>query len=379
LISNPTRVFDSNTLWNFNEGNTSILADAANAAMSGVANVNMAFVGNSTVAGRGAGTGVGLTAGARALSFPSALQDYLGLGIPAQASSFFGSANYGDPLPNLYDPRLGVASGAGWAESIGSVGGAMWLNSTTTDPFPFSPGVQANEAKVYYQIAPGFDTFTLDVGGATTPIDANNTAAFGTATYNFTLSTPTITVRRTNVGTNTRIIGMDAYNNAVKSARLWNMGWGGSTTTTWAVTTNPTSPSSALAALPIHGGFIDLGINDRDGAVAITAFISQLVTIVNAIRTNGNAILVIPVPSSTASTSLAVQLAYDEAIYYVATLLNVPVISLRALYGSFAAADAIGYYGDTTHPSALGYAAIAILFGQAVRYAMRINGYAVAG
>ncbi len=376
-ISNPGRAFDSNVLWNFKAENTSILAAGLERVINGTGSAVFDFIGNSTTAGRGAGTGVNATDGARALSFVAELATLLTADeIPAFDTAMWGDAAYG-ASPNLYDPR--VLPGVGWANSSDTIGANSQLNSTTTNPFGFAPLFPTDTLATYYQQAPGFDVFTVDVGGA--PLDTIDGGAgansFLKATVTAPLAANTWNIRRTGAGTNARICGLDAWNSTIDQIRCRNMGWGGSTIANWAVTTNPISPSSALGDLSeTDCFFIDLLINDWQDGTAISSVLTSFITVLTALPTTADRILIVPIQSGPGNTPFATQNIYVQAIYYLAQLYNLPVISIYQAYPQ-PFGLAAGFYEDSVHYNAPGYAAVSPLVRAGIYRAAALNGIAL--
>lgn len=109
--------------------------------------------------------------------------------------------------------------------------------------------------------------------------------------------------------------------------------------------------------------FLSLGTNDASGDPApltpLATYRTNLATIADRILTDLTKALIVVIAPPASATPAARWGQYVAAARAVAAERGLPVVDLTARWGSWTAADAAGLMGDVTHPSALGYRAIA--------------------
>lgn len=342
-------------------------------ARLGDANATIACIGDSTTMAQGGGTsGTNNLSGARARSWPRILASILtSSSLPFEETAVWGDGAIGASYSSVgYDPRMAI--GAGWAPSGGSLGGGYWKNTTTQNALTFTPTQAFNTIDVWFIQIGGNATFTVDIGGAalaTINSSGTNNLVKQTVSTGASAATGSINIKRTSTGAEQCLImGIDAYDNSRKSVRVWNMGVAGSKVGDWTPQNVPWDRGASLGLTTPDLGIINLGINDwRDTNNTDTAsFTTSYQNVIDRVRQSGDVIMVVPVPSSTTSAAAANQARIAQAIRDLAAANNCPLIDLTDRIGDYNAANTLGLYYDSLHPTGLGYADV----GQAIARAI---------
>lgn len=317
---------------------------------AGLRNVRIACIGDSTTLGyRGA---VDPTVAANA--YPKKLADAL------SASNGNWQSAWGISPPgygvNDYDARFGSV-GAFGNTNMGSLGGWMW-GALPGASLTWTPTTQVDTFEIYYTVNSGLGSFTAKAGllSPTTFNEAVGTPqSVGKAVIRPALGTNTLTISP--VSGTVYIIGVHAYNSAVKEVSILSMGWGGSTTTNWTAGSFY-SPLQALPAIAPDLTIIDLGLNDVSAGSTASAYTSRMTTIINSIRAYSDVMIFSPNPISANPT---LQQSYDASLKQLAQSLGVALIDIYGRWGqSYGTAITNGLLGpDNTHPTIVGYADIA--------------------
>lgn len=319
--------------------------------LSGTGRVKVACIGDSTTAGFHAGVG-GDNVGATLRAWPYKTSALLTAHYaPATSDSKWGSQSESMWTEGA-DPR--ASAGAGWTLGDLSLGNQMPTNSTTTNPYSFTPENDVNTIDVYYLASSGGGTFTVDTGGAAlATIDASVASAGVTkATVAVTRGHPTVNIKR--VSGAVQIVGLDAYDNAAPAVSVWNMGWGGSMTSHWASADLPRQPINALQAVAPDLTIINLGINDANNSVSATTFRANYEAIIAAARVSGDVVMFVPAPSGQFLENNA---ALYAVMRQMAVDLAIPLIDFPERFGTHD--EAADFFIDSTHPNYLGHADMA--------------------
>ncbi len=329
------------------------------AAAAGTGYARAGVFGDSTSAGYGAVGATPVRAETPAVYLKTALAAIQN--APVVASNFIAdqsfSATNGVSV-FTFDNRLSQPDGASYASenATKTVAGSVIRNSGNTGRMGFLPEIPVDTFDVYYPVNPGLSNFSLARTGATT---INVSPAGTTATAKVTLNSP---LDGTNPlyfsGTGSYLIGADAYNSAVKSIRVLGLGWAGGKMSDWIANTNGFDPLPALNALGLDLVVIRPGINDYVNGTAVATFKTQLGILVDsAIAAGTNVVLATFYPSKTNQAPQATQDTFAQAIRDVAAARGLKVRDTYAAWGTWVAANALGYMFDDLHPNKVGYQA----------------------
>lgn len=339
----------------FNIPGLPVWSSAVRAMQAGSANAIVLLLGDSTTVSFGA-NGNGYN-GAQPLSYPADLQGLLNAaGLSSLNKHFWNQGNVDSlsPFPS-YDTRVTYGSGWGGNGTERAFGGTNIVNSTTTNPLSFAPGVSFDTIDVYYATGAGLGTFTVDIGGASLgTLNCAGTAGYAKQTFTVSAGINTVNIKR--VSGNVVFCAINCYTAAQKSIHIIAAGNNGALSD-W-IANGSTGTDSAAANLGIvapHLTVLCCTINDWNNAFNLTTFQNNTQAIINAAKVYGDVILMTGVPTSTATTAQATQDSYTAVYSSLASSNSLKLIDMKAQWGSFAAANALGLYFDNIHPSGLGY------------------------
>jgi lysophospholipase L1-like esterase len=317
----------------------------------GVSNAKLAFIGDSTTAG----TGSSITAGKLRLnSHPSQIAAmFTSYGIPGGLENVFGTAAI---AVATYNDKVTLANGATVTAGNLTLGGGIHQLTASTHTFTYTPATNCDTYDVYHIKTGGTGTSTINIAGGGTLATVTGTLTGGGVVK--TTVTGTLGLGPLNVvwssGTN-YVLGVDAYNSAIKQVSCWNMGASGAKADQIASTSNGYTSRSALATLAPDMSVIDVGINDWVAGTAMTSFRTSIQQIIDTARISGDAMLVVPVPSGD-GTLLSSQRAYADTIQSIAADNGLRCVDMLVRWGSYSSANGAGFYNDTLHPTGIGYA-----------------------
>jgi len=342
---------------------------AALAAVSGgTGYAKIGLLGDSTMAGAKAGTA---GAAKRATSPVTFLRDRLlaTQSRPVIASNWIGDQRFAVTNsidPYTFDTRLSQPDGAGFIATSGatpiSVGGSLLVNTATANRTGFLPEIPTDTTDVYYAVNTTLGAFSIARnGGGTVQVNQAGTSGMGKTTYSSPLnSVDPIYLARTSGGA--YVIGMDSYNSAIKSVRLFGLGWSGGRAADWAGTLTGFDPLNGLLALNLDLVVARFGTNDisNPGATTTstnaTAYQASINKILDALLTAGtDVILATHYPMNTSVTPQAVQDTYAGYVRSIAATRGLKVHDTYARVGTWAAANTDGKMYDNLHPNAAGY------------------------
>jgi lysophospholipase L1-like esterase len=339
-------IININEYFNFTSLNLANWRKVLAKVRAGTANAKLAFIGDSTTA-----SWYGVTdTTVRSKAYPNQCASIMaGLGITTGVQSFWGNNRLNNSTSlAAFDSR--AAMGAWTIELFSNAIGGSFLKGAAGTAFSWTPAVQVDTFDIYY-INGSFNA-NIDGGAntANTPGGVNvkkmtMTAALGTHTLNLTYVSGTVYV-----------MGVDAYNSAVKQVSCWNWGYYGSDTTNWVTSTNLYDAVPAITFMAPDLSIIDLTINDIGNSVPVATAKTNLQTVINTCRLSGDVILNVPVPGQiSGGRTQAVIDSFASMIYDVAIANDCPMVSFNRRWVNYTSSNALGFMADALHPSTIGY------------------------
>lgn len=360
------------TIFNLKASNTTKTRAGMAAAAAGTRNAMFGVWGPSTAAGQTTGGSTSQAVNAWPMQLANLLQ---AAGVNAGANGFFGDkGNWGGAqgIASVLagDARLSITGGV----SIGGTqafGGNAFLFAGVAGRLSFTPQNPVTKFEVAWRDNASARSFnaTIDSGTATL-ISTTGVAALRRTV----LSAGALSSHTANfdwVSGNVTIIGSHAYNdaNGRKEISILNGGISGALSARFNDETDAVVGLTAtLAAYQFDTAFYDdAQINDwRNGVAVATSKANATVWVQKVKAANTDPILVTPLWDNGTAGLSAQQDAYAAMLFEVATEQDIPLIDIRTAWGSFAIANAKGWYSDSVHPSAAGYAAKAAMMQAAL-------------
>lgn len=320
--------------------------------LQGVRRARIACIGDSNTMGwRSGDAGSHL----RARSYPSTLARLL-RDLNGTDDNVFGRALTTATGYPAYDPRLVV--GSGWSPSgTASLGGEMWINSTSTNALIYTPSKAWDTATVWVA---SDAASALTIGKAGDLFSHTPTAGQITALTYLAGSVSTQALEIARLSGAPGVIGWDCWDSTRSGVSVLGMGRSGWRSDQYADASTYSAPMAAMASIDADLFLIQLGLNDwnqnRDPAV----FQDELIELVDAAQASGaDAALIVPMyPDGSRSYQWS---AMRDAIYAAAAARAVPVIDFGARLGPYAEANADGFIYDNLHPNGFGYGDSAVL------------------
>jgi lysophospholipase L1-like esterase len=347
--------------YNFTGSNLPNWAAALTAQQRGISNAIIGCLGDSTVAGQGAASNE-LASNAKSLSWPTQLANLVPNG---SWSSVWGDNNILASAGNLhnFDARLSRSS---WVidstRASGTLCGGFFHGHSSASSHSFTPTNRIDTLEVWYARSLGNGCFTIDVDGGSPleTIDCAGPDAFLKATTTCPLGFHTINLQRTATQANDiYLTALRAYNSAIKEVSVYNLGgcrWGSGH---FVVNQYPWNTLPAIAAISPNLVIFQAGIiNDWDDAIPLSTVTSNMMAVVNALRSvNCDVILMSGAPSQAGVyASYPTQAAYVANMKSLAYATNVPFIDIWELFGRTWNSSAMY---DSLHPNQIGYGLIA--------------------
>lgn len=345
-------------LLNYQPGSLGRYRAALANVRAGTGALKIAFIGDSTTMGYRSNATINLS---RLNGYPVRVGTMLSSTIqPTTTDSIFGngSNNSGD-LFNKYDTRWST-TGSWLQNGFISAGGQM-LTTTGAGTLSFTPpsGLSIDSADIYYRNSTtAAQSFTINVdGGGTLATVTTNTSvnSIGKSTVTFAAGSSHV-INMVWVSGTAAISGVDTYLSTVPRIRILNLGIFGSTSTDWANTVvGSFTPVPAVGVIAPALCIINIGINDWLNSTGVATYVANMQSIITTLTTTCDIILVSPTPTNTSGIAAAVQQQYVTAVEGLAISNRLPYIALFERFGSYATANALGFMGDSNHPSNLGY------------------------
>ncbi len=332
---------------------------------------NIVVLGTSIARGQSTGAGTAQATSAWPMQLPARMRAN---GAQANASNFFGNANgwsLGTSAANFLsgESRVGL-TGTAAPTSFNTVGGNGFVipaGSTIT----FAPQDNATKADIWWRDNSAGKSFSWSVDGGTATTVASTGATTPQKTTISLGAAGLHSITLAQVAGSPQIIGVHAYDDTgtKREANVLNWGLPGATSTQMLGDTETTAGRQAMLAavapdLTILEGW---GVNDWRQSVPIDTLKSNLGAAIALAKQTGDVLVTTPIWDNGTSGATAQQDSYAAAVVDVANTAGVPLLDIRAAWKSYADGSAAGWYSDTVHPTASGYAAIA----NAVEYALR--------
>ncbi len=344
--------------------------------VTGTANTTIALAGTSINMGAYAGSGA--TANQ---CKPNAVNVRLAAmfnaaGIPAVSSGWFGNGHVTGVAPDFYDNRLTLTGSWAIYTAIGVSAGGYGMRATTTGNIAFAFTGSVDRLIIYTQQYGTAGAYSANIDGTTT-ITASQATTTGTVsvaalTHSFAAVGPGAhTLNIGWVSGSPIVYGADLYLSTGKVVRMVNCAMGSSSAIDW--------NSGGVSASPFYGPLfvlpvtiapslvlIDMGTNDWINGVTIPNFTTALTNIFTELKKNSSVIYLTPFPTSTSSTSVAVQRTYVDAAIGVCLAMGVPYIDEWNGRTDFATASTLGITQDAYHPNATGQGMRSVMMASAL-------------
>lgn len=325
------------------------------------ANGKILCLGDSTTRGLSTGGGTGQFPNA----YPVRMAEQLAaLGIPSSGESFIGSGNV---TLTGSDSRITTTGGAYTAVNLTLGGGLLQL--TSAGSFSFTPATQCDNFDVYFVRVGGGGASSININGAGSIAISHVGTGIGVQNISATLGNNTLNWVWTS-GT-CYLLGVVGWNSAVRRVQVINAGGSGVRSSNLVDTAQSYSALNAITTIAPDLAILDIGINDYINDLGIGQYRTNLNRVIDTVRVQGDIVFKVPVWSSinTAAPNgqtASIQKAYIDTFLDVAAQRGVPVIDTRNLFLNFERANQLGYYSDTLHPNASGYAVVGRYVAEAI-------------
>lgn len=359
----------NNGFFNFTTQNTQRLRAAIARVRSnrGSATMKVAMVADSCFAGY---DGVGVNSGypgGRAYSVPVQLAAILSAkGLAAQADNMFGNNNVGNAA--AYTAYYPAAVLTNWPPtvltSVPSLGAFSFQSTTLGANIAFTPVTAFDTIDVYFLQAAGNGSFTVNVdGGATlaTIATAGGSAYVKQTISGVTHGTHTINLTTTSA-TTTFVNAVCVRDSTIPRVEIYNMGFDAVTAAIYATTVGSWNLRVALPVVAPDLTIIQLTINDINLNTGVSTYTAATQALISAALVSGDCVIAVGNPCGPANWNNGINVGYQNALYALALANNIPLIDITARWISYAAANAVMPYFDTSfllHPGGVGYADIA--------------------
>jgi len=351
-----TAVASLTGITNLKASNTSKYRAARGKVLAGISNMVVLTSGNSITAGAGATGGSGSSAallGSNAISksYPTQLAQLLtARGLTASSQSFVGGHGSNDWA--AHDGRINMG---GWlnVNGLGVIGSNTLRAPSAVADCTFTPTTAVDTVDVYV-LRSGIGSITIKNDSSATL--ATIAAQTGSGMINKTTvvldgAAGTKIIKAGYVTAATNLIGMRAYNSAVKEVSIINSAAYGARVDSLNDTWN--ANASAVTIAP------DLTIlawtrNDYGQSTAIETYRSLYQLAITAALTTGDCILVIEPMGATVTGDPS---PYYQVVYDLAEVNDIPVVDFTRLWDVYA--NISTWYIDGIHPVGFAYANVA--------------------
>jgi hypothetical protein len=348
----------------------------------------VAIVGDSTVFGVGANNNAAVNSRLWGLQYFTA-KILTAKGLPAHDNSWFGVGSTTDiTQKHSADPRVTFGATSPTAGLLTtSIVGIMPLITAAiagpaglTDHFAqFIPGTISDTVDLYYSLG-NAPNAKLSYGTSATPTASTELSYSSVSSVTTGIAPGGNEIKRftflptrgannywaynkTGAGANFYVMGMDLHDSQNYAVSIWNLGRGGSKMNDYLHNTpgyggtdgfdnlSSMSPDLVIFQVPL--------LNDLIAGTPIASVAADLQTYISNLKSTGliDVTISVDIPRNAASTPLATQLLYVEAIKTVAYVNGLVFLNSYDRWGSYETATALGFMsGDGLHPRDIGYA-----------------------
>jgi lysophospholipase L1-like esterase len=334
---------------------------------SGAGNAKILVCGDSTSWGFGAG-------GPNGYAPPKVLATMLDRQLAPTQYTFAVPPGVNAPTTGQsVDTRWGI--GSNWSYStwgFGGKGSFMASGTSASNALTLTPGANVDTFDVYYMRNTGLGTLSLSVdGGAVTTVDTSSTTlAWGKTTITVAAGSSHVLTITKSVNT-VFVFGVDAYLSTNKSIHVMNAGLCSSAAYTdgtggnvgWGVSPGDAQSLDGIKFIAPDLTIIQLGINDAQlFSNSATNWEAAIRNIITAAQVSGDVILSSVIPSDPAQNGGAtatLEQAYQARCLTIAQSTGSTYFDIFGRYGSWTAANALGFMSDALHLTAAGGADVA--------------------
>jgi hypothetical protein len=258
------------------------------------------------------------------------------------------------------DPRW-VATGT-WSilPSYGPYGVGVQQSNTVGSTYTFTPVENVTDFKIAFLKNTGTGIITLKVdAGADVTVDTANAGglAYGEYTINAGASgTHSLKVTVPSDGKPFFLLAFKGIN-GTSGIEITTCAKGGSKFSDLIASANGNGSSIATAidADPAHLTSLHLGMNEYLQQIPLVDYKANAKIAIDRVKATGSDILLIAtIPDGTALKAIP-QTSYRSVLYDLADEYDIPLLDLYERWGSYATGNALGFYGDPTHPDNKGY------------------------
>jgi lysophospholipase L1-like esterase len=306
-------------------------------------------IGDSNMMGWNAGGSSGTHN--RLQSIPVVISKLLGEAVNATSENYFGRAIIADTGYETYDPRISVGAGWGATSVSNSLGGEMWVNSTTTDVLGYTPTVPCDSIDVWVAIDTAA-SLEIGVAGSLTP----HTPATGSI-VKLTYTAPTVAIQQfqiKRVSGGVRLIGWDCYDSTKKGVSVLGGGKSGWRSDDYAHAAGWFSPRNALLSTGAAVFLLSLGLNDWSDERDPELFEASMREIIETIR-GGDKDVIMVIPMTPNGSRAWAWADYRTVMHDLATEYDLPLADIGEVFGAWAVANTAGLVTDNLHPNLYGY------------------------
>lgn len=342
---------------NFHKSNMQNWMNKYNAVLGATGRARVVFLGDSTTLGVGATSNTSnIQDTVRLHSMPAQLGDQLvTASIPANYDT-----SLGYQFSGISDPRLTL--GAGWVGTgVASAGGAAIKATATGATSSWSFGSTTFDSVTFWYYGTGstgvFEVLIDSVSQGSVVTNGAPTNKWKSVTYSTTLATHTLAVNWISGG-EVDIMGPTIIKTGTPQIDIYNMGIGGSTTSTWDINNNwfPMTLSTALAG-DLY--VLNLGINDLVNAgITVAAYKSSMQDMITTLKATGaNVIICVPTPCNSGLFTAGIQ-AYRSALQDLSSTNDIPLIDWFKFFNETYTASNYYFNGsanDALHPNQASY------------------------
>ena len=311
--------------------------------------VTFCFIGDSKVAGIGTNNGNSLLA---SNSMPGHFRTALaGRGFPIAGTGIVHP--FQNPATGTQDTRW-TFTGT-WSPQVATPNVNFLSSSTVGSTAVFTSDMAGTVVEIYSLSNSAAFTYSIDGAAAVTvtPSGAGTNVISKTTVTGLANTTHTVTINVTTAAT-TYVLGAGVRN--ATGVQVDNHGLSGSQTSHW-IALNWFQAKAVAESLPSDAVFISLGTNDSGSSVATSTFKTNMTTIINAHTALGRPVMII-VPTAPQSTHIAYPMwpQYVAAHYDLADSLNLPLLDLTDIQGTWDQANTAGMFQGAVHENEKGYA-----------------------